>query len=150
MLVDRKGQTVDEKRIKENADGLNWDALKDECTRDKIWKDMSGKDIAKNFAIVFLLGLLPTVFDLATDSLSIRDFIAGTVYVKHINSMAIFNTTNTGGCTVHSAQCTGGCTQLDNLSNPFGKVPAPFFPFLVIGAKIVALINPGEEWKKFT
>ena len=106
MLVDRKGQTVDEKRIKEDADGLNWDALKDECTRDKIWKDMSGKDIAKNFAIVFLLGLLPTVFDLATDSLSIRDFIAGTVYVKHINSMAIFNTTNTGGCTVHSAQCT--------------------------------------------
>ena len=26
----------------------------------------------------------------------------------------------------------------------------PVFPFLVIGAKIVALFNPGEEWKKFT
>ena len=196
------------KEISENADGLSWDALKQEFTQDKIWNDRSKKDIFKNFAVVCCLGLLPTVFDLATDCLSIRDFIGGTVYVKHISNVEILNITN-----------TRGCIQLDNVTNPFNPkatecthtgsyveytdagpvtqyevikcfekdpiwgyvmlicifflpgcagardvwsgsgpnctwamvfISGPIFPFLVIGAKLVALVNPGEEWKKFT
>ena len=201
-----KEQEIDE--IAENADGLSWEDLKQEFTWDKIWNDRSRKDIVKNFTIVFFVGLLPTVFDLVTDSLSIRDFIGGSVYVKRIRNMTILNINN-----------TRGATQLDNVSNPFDPsasecihtgsyieytdagpvtqyeviecfekdpiwgymmlififllpgmmgarniwsgtgsnctrtmmfLSGPVFPFLVIWAKLVALVNPGEEWKKFT
>ena len=95
MLLDLNLGIIDDKRNTRKCSGLNWDALKNEFTWEKIWKDRSEKYIAKNLAIVFLLGLLPTVFDLATDTLSIRDFIAGTVYVKHINNMVLLGTNNT-------------------------------------------------------
>ena len=196
------------KEITENADGLKWDDLKQEFTRDKIWNDRSRKDIAKNFAIVFFVGLLPTVFDIVTDSLAIRDFIGGRVYVKHISNLEIPNMTNTSGATQlgnvsnlfdpSATECThtgsyieytdaGPVTQYEVIEcferDPIwgyvllicifllpgmggardvwsgcGKIctwtmiflSGPVFPFLVIGAKIVALFNPGEEWKKFT
>ena len=190
----------------EDGDNLDWDILKKEFTLEKIWTNRSRSDIAKNFAIVLLFGLIPTLSDVVTDGLSVNSFLSGTVYTKHITDLSLMNMTNTHDCKhlsnvsnpfdPEAAECTHtGCFIRFTDEGPiieyaviecFEKDPVcgfvtlatiflpgfvspflwtgcgfmttgtlcfflfPFFPLLLLGAKLVALINPGKHWKKFT
>ena len=92
----------------EDGDNLDWDILKKEFTLEKIWTNRSRSDIAKNFAIVLLFGLIPTLSDVVTDGLSVNSFLSSTVYTKHITDLSLMNMTN-----------THDCKHLSNVSNPF-------------------------------
>ena len=83
----------------EDGDNLDWDILKKEFTLEKIWTNRSRSDIAKNFAIVLLFGLIPTLSDVVTDGLSVNSFLSGTVYTKHITDLSLLNVTNISSCT---------------------------------------------------
>ena len=57
----------------------------------KIWRDRTLNHFFGHFARVLLIGLVPSFFDLFTDSLNAKNFIFGTFYTKQIQNMTEFN-----------------------------------------------------------
>ena len=195
------------RELVEDEDNLDWNILKKDEFQEKIWSGRSWSNIAKNFAIVLLFSLIPTVSDVVTDGLSVNSFLSGTVYTKHITDLSLLNVTNNHSCSdlisvpnpfdPDAADCTHTgcfiaytdegpiieyevieCFETDpgwgyvtlaciflpglvgagKLWNGCGVINilclatflCPLSPLMLIGAKLVALVNPGEHWKKLT
>jgi len=61
---------------------LDFAAMAEEFQYNKIWGDRTSSEIWKTFGINFVIGLLPTIFDVGMDSLAINQFINGDYYYK--------------------------------------------------------------------
>ena len=70
---------------------IDFKILKEEFSLKKIWRDRTLNHFFGHFARVLLIGLVPSFFDLFTDSLNAKNFIFGTFYTKQIQNMTEFN-----------------------------------------------------------
>ena len=70
---------------------IDFKILKEEFSLKKIWRDRTLNQFFGHFARVLLIGLIPSFFDLFTDSLNAKNFIFGTFYTKQIQNMTEFN-----------------------------------------------------------
>ena len=81
---------------RENSDNsassaIDWKALREEFSVEKLWTSQKLGNIFSNFLKVLLIGLIPSFFDLYTDSSNAKTFIIGNHYIKHITNMSDFN-----------------------------------------------------------
>jgi len=70
-----------EKRLPSSK--LDFSLMANEFNKNDIWTDRTKADIRDTFAINFLVGVLPTIFDVGMDSLAVNDYLKGTYYVKN-------------------------------------------------------------------
>eukprot|EP00092_Neocalanus_flemingeri_P010406 GFUD01011216.1.p1 GENE.GFUD01011216.1~~GFUD01011216.1.p1 ORF type:complete len:524 (+),score=119.10 GFUD01011216.1:163-1734(+) len=70
-----------EKRLPSSK--LDFSVMAKEFNKIELWSERSGTNIRETFAINFLVGLLPTIFDVGMDSLAVNDYLRGTYYVKN-------------------------------------------------------------------
>ena len=196
----------DVKKPVENENNLNrekhrwcvdWTEARKEFSWQKLWTERLWSDIAGNFVKVFILSLIPTLFDVGTDYFSAKSFIMGANYTKNVPTLPDPNNTGNLEC-AHIAHISKTniatsetatqeeilCFEKDpiwgavcalfiflpgmmvtakvvkEVSRVRRKITAhlwgllslpitlPFFPLIVISGKLVALVNPGPEWKK--
>lgn len=81
----------DSDRVEDKAaDGLDWEELRIE------WRDLfkdnpenrSSWTFVKTSLIIFATSLLPSLFDMGSDALSVYDFINGTTYTKYVSDLS--------------------------------------------------------------
>ena len=82
---------ADENRGDTSSPRIDFKVLRDEFSFDKIWRSRAFGNICSHFAQVLLIGLIPSFFDLVTDSLNAKNFILGNYYIKHIHNMSEFD-----------------------------------------------------------
>ena len=80
----------DDDRVEDKAaDGLDWEELRIE------WRDLFKDNPENRFSwtfvktslIIFATSLLPSLFDMGSDALSVYDFINGTTYTKYVSDL---------------------------------------------------------------
>ena len=81
----------DEKRGDISSPQIDFKVLRDEFSFDQIWRSQTVGNICSHLVQVLLIGLIPSFFDLVTDSLNAKNFILGNYYTKHIHNMSEFD-----------------------------------------------------------
>jgi len=62
---------------------LDFGEMAKEFNKRDLWSERTNSDIKMHFTINFIVGLLPTIFDVGMDSLAVNDYLTGTYYVKN-------------------------------------------------------------------
>ena len=78
---------------------VDWPAARKEFSKKKLWKERTWGNIGQTLTKVFLLSLLPSVLDVGTDSLGVRNFIMGANYTKIVPMFPEPNDTMNVNCT---------------------------------------------------
>ena len=80
---------TNENRAKEPEGKLDFDVMAQEFSKEELWTNPK-TPLWETFGINLCVGLLPTLFDLTTDSLAVRDYIDGTYYTQRFNETGVY------------------------------------------------------------
>ena len=68
--------------------GINFTALKNELTIQKLWRERTWKGILRHFFIALIFGTLGSFIDIGTDGLTAKSFIKGANYTKWVKNLS--------------------------------------------------------------
>ena len=67
---------------------FNYSGLRRELSIKKLWHDRTWAGIFEHMFTVLVISVLPTFYDVSTDSLSAKSFISGANYTKHVKNLS--------------------------------------------------------------
>ena len=136
-------------KIKEDMEfgEVNLSALYRELTVEKMWHERTWFEVLKHFAITLIISVLPTLLDMGTDFIAVIEYQHEGHYIWGWTTLVIiffpglfFSVWISKAFNINSG-CLTCCLY------PVGYI---LFPLILVAVKIVGLLNPGQEWKRFT
>ena len=68
--------------------GWNFSLLRRELTVDKLWQSRTWFKILKHMLTTLVISVIPTFYDVFTDSFAAKSFIQGTDYTKYVQNLS--------------------------------------------------------------